>query len=438
MEYIIYHSKDLDGKSSGAIFYNNQKMYGEKAVLFPYDYGQKLDTRLFKGKSTVMVDVSMEMDRMELLGNSCLEFIWIDHHVSAFEKLDRYCMKNDYKITTRKINDLITSYSVPEMNMTYYYSNVLSSCEISAKLFSGNLTNKGIELISILGQYDTWRNTEEKKLFNDKNWASVVIPIQFALRSLSTVEDIAKLLNEISKGNESIDNLIKCGEMCFNYQKNKSYDDCNNKCGGYIFENLKVIALNTTNNSSQSFDGFYFKELHQAMMAYSFNAKKNMWDISLYTTSEDVDILSIAEKYNGGGHKMACGFSVPFGNLIIERDLIKISEPLILDVRKIPKSFNCDELSGIMLMEKIYYTINKIEEDKIEKDIIIKGTKQVQDHKEIWYYIPNIMLTAFNNYALELSINYTVEKQREFDSKFSKYANENFEKNKPSKHWQIK
>ena len=90
MEYIIYHNKDLDGKASAAIFYRNQIMYGENAKLFPYDYGEKLDTRLFKGKNTVMVDVSMDMERMELLSKSCLEFIWIDHHISAFEKFNNY------------------------------------------------------------------------------------------------------------------------------------------------------------------------------------------------------------------------------------------------------------------------------------------------------------------------------------------------------------
>ena len=164
MEYIIYHKADLDGMASAAIFYNNQVMYGENAKLFPYDYGQKLDTRLFKGKSAVMVDVSMDMERMELLGNSCLEFIWIDHHISAFNKVFDHCQEKEYGMVSKRINDLITMIQVQKMNLTYYFSKQISACEISAKLFPGNMGKRCAEIINTLGQYDTWRKTEEEQL----------------------------------------------------------------------------------------------------------------------------------------------------------------------------------------------------------------------------------------------------------------------------------
>ena len=434
MEYIIYHNKDLDGKASAAIFYRNQIMYGENAKLFPYDYGEKLDTRLFKGKNTVMVDVSMDMERMELLSKSCLEFIWIDHHISAFEKFNNYCNEKNYKITERKINDLIKCYQVSEINLTYYYSNILAACEICSKLFSNNMNRISLELISALGQYDTWRNTDEKKLFNDKIWETEVIPIQYALRSFSKVEDISNMITKINAGTTNLKNIIDYGDYCYNYQKNISYDQCKLKYGEYVFEELKVIALNTLNHSSQSFDGFYFKELYDAMLVYSFNAKKNMWDVSLYTTKDDVDILSIAKKYDGGGHQKACGFNVPFNLFFIDKNEIKIQSPLILDVQEIPKSFS-GELEGALLLEKIYNSISFIEDSKIEKDVVIKGTKQVQDHKDKWYYIPNILLNDFSKSVLELSLTSTIQDEDVFLKKYMKYGNENYQKNKPSEHW---
>ena len=75
MEHCIYHSRDLDGLTSAAIIYNSQTSFGEDCFLTGYDYGQKLDTRVFKGKSTIMIDVSMPMERMDLLGKNCMEFI---------------------------------------------------------------------------------------------------------------------------------------------------------------------------------------------------------------------------------------------------------------------------------------------------------------------------------------------------------------------------
>ena len=436
MEYIIYHSKDLDGKSSAAIFYNNQTMYGENAKLFPYDYGEKLDTRLFKGKNTVMVDVSMEMDRMELLGKSAIEFTWIDHHISAFDKLIAYCNEKDYKIVERKINDLITSYTVLDMNMTYYYSSVLSACEICIKLFPGNMGNKVFELISALGQYDTWRNTEEKKMFNDKNWITEVIPIQYAMRAFSNIEDLSKKFKKINQGFETINDIINYGEYCFNYQKYKSFNECKSKSGEYIFEGLKVIAINSLDNSSLTFEGFYFKELHQAMVVYSFNAKTNMWDFSLYKTNEnkDVDILSIAKKYNGGGHENACGFSIPFDSLHISKNEILIKEKLLINVELLPEEF-VENLSNQEILKKIYEIPIQLINSKEEKDIVIKGTKQVQDHEEKWYYVPNILLPAFNDLSLKYSISITEEESKDFHNRFSKYLNENGEKNKPCNHW---
>ena len=434
MEYIIYHKADLDGMASAAIFYNNQVMYGENAKLFPYDYGQKLDTRLFKGKSAVMVDVSMDMERMELLGNSCLEFIWIDHHISAFNKLFDYCQEKEYGIVSKRINDLTTMVQVQKMNLTYYFSKQISACEISAKLFPGNMGKKCAEIINTLGQYDTWRNTEEAQLFNDKNWELEVIPVQYGLRSFSKVEDLAAYFNSIDKAEDNLKNIIEYGKKCFSYQQNKNKLDCLNKSGEYLFEGLKIVALNTTNNSSQTFDGFYFKEIHDAMMTYSFNAKINSWNVSLYTTKDDVDILSIAKKYDGGGHQKACGFNVPFNLFFIDKNEIKIESPLILDIQAIPKSFS-DELEGALLLEKIYRSISFIEDSKIEKDVVIKGTKQVQDHRDKWYYIPNIMLNDFTKSVLELSITSTEKEEDLFLNKYMKYGNENYQKNKPSNHW---
>ena len=46
------------------------------------------------------------------------------------------------------------------------------------------------------------------------------------------------------------------------------------------------------------------------MCAYSFKPEQGKWIVSLYTTHHNVNILAIANKYGGGGHAKACGFSL--------------------------------------------------------------------------------------------------------------------------------
>ena len=107
---------------------------------------------------------------------------------------------------------------------------------------------------------------------------------------------------------------------------------------------------------------------------------------------------------------------------------------LFVKVLEIPKSFS-GELEGALLLEKIYNSISFIEDSKIEKDVVIKGTKQVQDHKDKWYYIPNILLNDFSKSVLELSLTSTIQDEDVFLKKYMKYGNENYQKNKPSEHW---
>ena len=54
----------------------------------------------------------------------------------------------------------------------------------------------------------------------------------------------------------------------------------------------------------------------------AFDGKNNVWNFSLYTTKDDVDILSIAKQAGGGGHARACGFQVSSEQVIIDKEKI--------------------------------------------------------------------------------------------------------------------
>ena len=349
MDYCIYHSRDLDGLTSGAIIYAHQKQFGELVNIVGYDYGQKLDTRRFKGKITTMIDVSMSMDRMETLGLGCLEFIWIDHHVSAFNDLKEYCELKGHEIKNRQINGLITCYEVLGMNMIYYYSERLSGCEIAAALYAQKLGTNARTLISMLGQYDTWRKEEENKFVKDKDWNKEVLPAQWAMRIHEDPIEIFKVLVAIDDWATSttLESILTLGASILRYQQiqyMKAMEQCSFE---FNFNDLRVLAINAQGFGSVAFDCYFYEEIHDLMMSFFYSGKTNMWNVSLYTTKDDVDILSIAKSFGGGGHKKACGFKVPGDELRFFKGSVDIGKAIILDIASLPQDFDFDDKKQI-------------------------------------------------------------------------------------------
>ena len=375
MEYCIYHSRDLDGLTSGAIAYANQRQFGEDCTLVGYDYGQKLDTRRFKGKSTLMVDVSMDMESMDKLGNNCQQLIWVDHHVSAYNQLLQYCEDNSYSIQETQVSELIKKLQINQMNVVYYYSSVLSGCEMMAALFGTGISKEAKTFVAILGQYDTWRNTEDKKRITDKDWDKVVMPIQYFFRSANGPIAVFDLLNKASYYGEdklTLEKAVSAGTYILEYQKivNASNGE---KHFDFEFEGLYLTALNTTMSAfnSLSFNQIYHQDVFQAMMPFCYDGRDHSFKFSLYTTREDVDILSIAKKYGGGGHAKACGFSIPakYVHFIDDKIVIKSLETNDVYVPEVAPKYSKRGCTYYSRFERDYMIAN-INKNKFEADFI--------------------------------------------------------------------
>lgn len=400
MEYCIYHSRDLDGFTSGAIVYLNQKRFGEECTLVGYDYGDKLDTRKFKGRLTVMIDVSMPMERMEVLGNAALEFIWIDHHKSAFDDFMAYTKEKGYPVSATPLNSQITMYTANKMNMIYYYSSVLSACEISALIFNRGIEKEQSRIISLLGQYDTWRNTEEKKFASDSDWDDTVMPVQYFMRSCSGPKEVYNMLCRLNSWDEryiTLQEMIKTGKYILKYQKNLN-DSNIRKFFEFEMDGLNVIAVNTLFLSSQTFEGYYHPEIHDAMMPFHYDGKKKMWTFSLYTTKDDVDILSVAKNMNGGGHAKACGFQLPMKMVHFEDDKI------VFGIREVENSSHIENAPEVT--------------KPITPELFMeKPSKKGHVYRAVFsreYLIPNVFIKKFDTESESLE-------KDDFESKYEKY-----------------
>lgn len=273
----IYHSRDLDGFTSGAII---KRKYPE-AILIGYDYGQKLELPEYHPEPIIMADVSVPMPEMLNIAKLCnWQFTWIDHHKSAI----------------KEYNDFVGN---GESFCTAYLNDGEAACEIAWKrLFPSEPMPEGIKL---LGEYDTWRNQDVDR------WEKRILPYQFGMRMIcSSPEtfpwDMVRGMWDLS-GTEEI---INRGITILEYQRLQNERLCKSAFE-VEFDGLRAICLNAGGVNSETFKSVYYPEKHDLMIPFFFNGK--FWTVSLYTT-KDIDCSELAKKRGGGGHKKAAGFQV--------------------------------------------------------------------------------------------------------------------------------
>ena len=276
---ILYHSRDLDGFTSGAI----AKYKFPEAALIGYDYGQDFPWHLIaEGSDVLMVDVSLPMADMFRLAQHAGSFTWIDHHASAIY---------DY-------NSSLPYFDSPKMRINAVLEDGISACEGTWRhLFPGEPIPEPIKL---LGEYDTWRNADRVR------WENEILPFQFGMRMLCSSPETFPMIDVVLSPGALVDDIIASGKTILAYQREQYKTMCKKAFAG-TFAGLRVICLNGV-GSSDAFASVWDEEKHDAMLAFTYTGK--LWTVSLYTTKDSVDCSAIAKANGGGGHKKAAGFQV--------------------------------------------------------------------------------------------------------------------------------
>lgn len=428
MDLIYYHSKDLDGLTSGAIahFVFNTTLRG-------YDYGEKFKIDDHSKKEVMMVDVSLKMPDMFNLAKKSKEFIWVDHHVSAFNDFVKVVEKENYDCRQSAISGTVTEYFIPKFNFYYYYSPILSACEIMLQVYGAVIVPRNAHAaVKLLGQYDTWRDKKEKMVGYDSDWRSKVLPFQWAMRSFTGVYEVIGALREMDE--VGIKALINVGLKILEYQASINVKIMEKNSFVFKYRDIRFIAANTPYANSMSFESHYNEFFHDAMMPFSFNAKTGKWDFSMYSIKEDVDVLSIAKDFGGGGHKQACGFSRYPDEVVITREGISFSEIFMIDVAAIPKDFDPIKLKALLAEQGAQIISSEKKENVVFKqdlsspDIVTeipRNIKTLQDHDGDWYWIPNVINKKFNEALKKIEGKEYMDCPDDFDAfneKYGKYA----------------
>ncbi len=255
---ICYHHDDMDGNMSGAIIKVN---YGEHPKQNHDCYDQ-----------IFVVDFSFTSDEMKLL-NKDNKLVWIDHHISAKDKLHQ--IWNDTNIKgIRKLDK--------------------SGCELTWEYLH---PIKQIPLIvEYIGDRDLWN-------FDKSNTKAIH---EYLTLHDHFPEDLIKYLH-LNKYKfdicASIIKRVKLGNLLLekkNQQVKKSFD----KGVDVVFNGYKTRVCNDQNNISD-LGNFCCQQGYKIGLVWSFKSGNIV--VSL-RSSANVDVSLIAQKYEGGGHFHSSGF----------------------------------------------------------------------------------------------------------------------------------
>lgn len=281
MTSLIYHSKDLDGFTSGAIMKMAMEEKNVEYQLIGYDYGQPFPWDKIKyGSAVIMADVSLPMsDMIKLAQHSKHNLTWIDHQKSAIKDHER-------AIIGVKAGSFCTA----------ILDSTLSACELCWKYF---FPDRPLPLaIELLGKYDTWCDN------GTEYWDNVILPFQYGMRLECTSPETfpTGCLIEFS----FVEEIRKIGQSILKYQANV---DAYAAKGAFEigFKGYRAICMNGGGTNSQAFKTVYDEAKHDLMMPFRFNGK--FWTFSIYTT-KDIDCSVLAKELGGGGHFSASGMQV--------------------------------------------------------------------------------------------------------------------------------
>lgn len=311
--FCIYHSADLDGKCSAAIFSRRFKF--QPFELIPMDYGEDVPLNW-------MLVGSEGFDKLNLY---LLDFSFDDD--SEFFRITKYFDKvfliDHHKTTDSLVQEFSNTGSLieypyridKENNVKYYYTNDnkyilildnndFAACELVWTYLNDLPYSYTPLAVQMLGRYDCW----------DHYSISDTLEFQMGMRSEenfphSRIWD--KLLEPEER--EEINNIVKKGSVILEYSQKinkEKVDKCSfeTKIFGY-----DAVACNSIDGNSKMFEHLD-KNIYPVWIKFYMNSRRKFY-VSLYTERDDIDVSEIARFFGGGGHSKAAGFvceNLPF------------------------------------------------------------------------------------------------------------------------------
>lgn len=260
---ICFHHDDLDGRCAAAIVL--RAFPGGRSE--EAGYGRPVPVeKAGRGEKVFIVDFTFPRDAMSELLAKTGDVTWIDHHFSA--------LRVQYP---RKLAGILS----PEK----------AACELAWDyLFPGR---PAPEAVRLTGDKDTWawKYGDETAFFNEGIRVFEHHPEAPLWKAL--LDDDAAAMAGIKAS----------GATCVRYRRAICADYVNRFAFETVIEGRRAIAVGLQMFGSETFG----ERAGQYDLCLTFEFDGRHWSVSLF--SETVDVSGIAEKYGGGGHRGAAGFT---------------------------------------------------------------------------------------------------------------------------------
>lgn len=324
----IYHRVDMDGKCSGAIInYIYTKVLEKRNIWFigcnyekDFDINQILQS--FPNiREMYVVDYSLSPEDTIIVINKNISLIWCDHHKTAIEKYEQHPEFEYSSISTWDDPDIkefkyknndnflgVVSYKHSGASLTYIVlAPILVNSTIGNTEVGKGIVNNIATVATIVSTYDTWDHTNQTK------W-----DIAYAFNNGTRLYNLYPVEDKWFEIFENVDTVMKIiheGEIItkINDIQNKITADA--YAGTLTWEGLNFCIINKLGNSN-IVNSVFNPSIHDAVLLFMYSPKESLYKISMFSNDklseeqkEKLDLSTIALKYGGGGHRLACGFS---------------------------------------------------------------------------------------------------------------------------------
>jgi oligoribonuclease NrnB/cAMP/cGMP phosphodiesterase (DHH superfamily) len=302
LKVCFYHSVDLDGHCSGAIFKRVfSKMWereGHQLKLIPYTYHSEIHMSEVQDADVYFIDCSPQPieEILPALILATRSVTIIDHHKSLLENatfLD----------------------AVAHGRIKMYGRIGLGACALAWEYWASVLGTAMPTSVRWLAEYDAWVNQDKT------TWDLMIMPFQYGMRLYQT--DPRKSENDkfwlnLFDNALPVETILLEGKAVLKYEQNRLSRLAKSASFECMLGDYRVLAINSCSKSSMTLETLYDPAKHDVMCVYNQYPEEGrlITLISFYTTKEGIDCSAIAKTYGGGGHVGAAGCRVKSLNLV--------------------------------------------------------------------------------------------------------------------------
>lgn len=288
---VIYHRADFDGLFSAAVCMK----FLPDAEFIGWDFGDPLIPSPAEGK-VYIVDLPPTCIEGEI---DVDQIIWIDHHRSSIDQHDG--MFPGYRID-----------GVAACRLAWAWFNAESHDPVHGMLPTlAEFKNRQVKeplALTLAGEYDVWDKRDER-----------AEPFQYGLTANSeTVESLALLL-DLGEPNHTthVSQVIAMGCQIRKWQQVFAEQTLRERSYVREWEGRTFCVLASCHaRNSMWFPQEAIPEECDALMCWRYDGERVSFSLYHAPGHEEHDLSQIAVKYGGGGHRGACGFSLPLDDAL--------------------------------------------------------------------------------------------------------------------------